>query len=79
MKGVRLATAAILMAVPSGAVIVAPGALARSHLVHHRHHHARHHNKAHIVSFYARVVRASAHGLVVRTLNGKRLTFSSSS
>jgi hypothetical protein len=76
MKGLRLATAAILMAVPTGAIAMAPGALAQSHPKHHRHHHhAR--LKAHTVSFYARVVRASSHGLVVRTQSGKTLTFSS--
>ncbi len=77
MKGFRLATAAILMAVPTGATVLAPGALARSHPGHHRHHHHARHLKAHTMSFYARVIRASAHGLVVRTKSGKTLTFSS--
>lgn len=78
MKGLRLAAATLLMAVPVGAIVVAPDALAKPHRGHHRHHHARHHAKAHTLSFYARVVRASAHGLVVRTLDGRKLTFSSS-
>lgn len=77
MKGLRLVTAAILMAVPAGAIVGAPGALAHSRPAHHRHHRARHHSRTHTASFYARVVRASANGLVVRTLNGKTLTFSS--
>ncbi len=77
MKRLRLAAATLVLAVPASAIIVAPSALAQSHPVHHRHHHAKHHQKAHTVSFYARVVRASSHGLVVRTLNGRTLTFSS--
>ena len=66
MKRLRLAAATLLMAVPVGAIVVTPGALAKPRPGHHRHHHARHHAKAHTVSFYARVLRASAHGLVVR-------------
>jgi hypothetical protein len=76
MKGLRLAAATLLMAGPAGVVVAAPSALARSRPAHHRHHHVTHHKKAHTVSFYARVVRASSHGLVVRTLSGRTLRFS---
>jgi hypothetical protein len=77
MKGLKLASAAVLMALPGGAVVLAPSALARSAPKHHHHHHARHaRHRAHTVSFEARVVRSSSRGLVVRTLGGKTLSFS---
>jgi hypothetical protein len=77
MKGLRLASAAIVMALPASAIVVAPSALARSAPKHHHHHHAHHaRHQAHTTSFEARVVRSSAQGLVVRTLGGKTLSFS---
>ncbi|MGI8572156.1 MAG: hypothetical protein ACR2L9_05960 [Solirubrobacteraceae bacterium] len=77
MKGLRLASAAILMALPASAIVLAPSALAHSGHKHHRHHHAHHaRHQAHTVSFEARVVHSSARKLVVRTLGGKTMSFS---
>lgn len=68
--GLLLALSAIVVASPSGA-------LAKSHTKPHKpHRSAGAVHKTHTVSFYARVVRASAKGLVVRTTSGKLLSFS---
>jgi hypothetical protein len=87
MRCYRLATAAVLLAVPASAIAAPSIAVARSSPNHHRSHHVtgkghKHHvtgkgHKAHTVSFYARVVRASANGLIVRSMDGKLLSFSS--
>jgi hypothetical protein len=78
MRRYKLATVAVLLAVPASAIAAPSIAVARSSPTHHRSHHVtgRGH-KAHTVSFYARVVRASANGLIVRATDGKRLSFSS--
>jgi hypothetical protein len=83
MNSTKLATAAVLVALPVSA-IAAPSAVARTggkrQGAHHlarpgrKAHRASH--KRHTVSFTARVVRSSASGLVVRTPDGRVLTFS---
>lgn len=83
MNSTKLATAAVLAALPVSAVI-APSAVARTAGWHHNSHHlARPGHKApgashkrRTVSFTARVVRSSAGGLVVRTMDDRVLTFS---
>ena len=82
MTSTKLATAAMLVALPVSAV-AAPSAVARASGAHHGAHHLAQPGRAHrashkrrTVSFTARVVRSSATGLVVRTLNGRVLTFS---
>lgn len=68
--GLLLALSVIVFATPSGA-------LAKSHTRPHKPHRSSGAvHKTHTVSFYARVVRSSARGLVVRTSSGKLLSFS---
>src|SRR3979409_1972061 len=86
MKGYKLATGAALLALSVSAIAAPSIAVARSHPKHHKPHHVRRPghkvhtgqpgHKAHTVSFYARVVRSSPHGLIVRTSAGKTLSFS---
>lgn len=66
-----LPTTLVALAVGALAVPVAAGA-------HSRHaHHSRHAvRRSHTVRFYATVVKANSHGLLVRTLSGKTLHFS---
>jgi hypothetical protein len=76
MKGQKLATVAALLALPVSAIAAPSSAVARPHPKHHKPHHVgRPGHKAHTVSFYARVVSSSAHGLIVRTSAGKILSF----
>lgn len=77
MKAQRLCTLAIVMALPLAGMATAPGAaLARSR--HHRHGTHRAHHPARKISFLAQVVHADAHGLLLRTKNGRLLSFSTS-
>src|SRR5690349_11770329 len=81
MKVPRLAAAAVTLALPFAAVLAPTGASARPRahhhaVAHHRSVHRRGHRNARTVTFSARVVRASAKGLVVRRTNGRILSFS---
>jgi hypothetical protein len=78
MRRYKLATVAVLLALPASAIVAPSIAVARSSPKHHRSHHVTGGgHKAHTVSFYARIVRASANGLIVRGTDGKLLSFSS--
>ena len=72
MKRCRLATTAVLLALSVSAV--AAPASGASPSAHKRLTHAS--SRARTFSFYARVVKSSAKGLIVRTADGKQLSFS---
>jgi Domain of unknown function (DUF5666) len=77
MRAHGAATAAVLLSVPLIAMVAPQGAGARTGTGHHGSHHAaRGAQRADTVSFYARVVRSSTKGLIVRKSDGKILTFS---
>jgi hypothetical protein len=77
MRVRRLAIAAVLLALPASSIVVPSGALARSHSkLDASHQVKRRGHKTRTVKFTARVVRSSARGLVVRTSDGKIMSFS---
>jgi hypothetical protein len=71
MRRYIVAVTVALAAVSAGAVL-APAGVARVSARGHAH------RASHTFSFYARVVRSNAAGLVVRTMDGRTLTFSAS-
>jgi Domain of unknown function (DUF5666) len=78
MRSSKSARAAALLVLPVLAIIAPSSAAARANTArHHSHHAASGAHRAHTVSFYARVVRSSTKGLIVRKSDGKILTFSS--
>lgn len=75
----KVATAAVALALPLAAVAAPVSATAHGKAAkpHHSKPHKRNHGaKSRTVSFTARVVRATAGGLVVRTASGRTLSFS---
>lgn len=77
MKGYKSATVTLLMVLSASAVLAPSSAAARAqHGRNGSHHSAGRVHRSHHVSFYARVVRSSAKGLIVRTSAGKIVSFS---
>ena len=82
MKGHKLCVAAVMMAlpltaVPTGVALAHGKSAAKSHRLAHRRPLHRHH-RARRVSFMAEVVRSNAKGVVLRTKDGRLLSFSTS-